>query len=111
MGIKESSNDWYNNMHHNTTPYDSMCKGIINDEIRKPSLTDYNINFKTECMSVSKDNPYEVFKALESWNLDKDFYLGNVIKYVVKSRRGDKAKQKKELQKALLYLQKRIETL
>ena len=106
MGIKESSNDWYNNMHHNTTPYDSMCKGIINDKMRKPSLTDYNINTVTE-----KDDWSQVSHAIEAWGLDKDFYLGNVIKYVVKSRRRDKAKQKKELQKALLYLQKRIEKL
>ena len=25
---------------------------------------------------------YEVFNVLEAWGLDKDFYLGNVIKYV-----------------------------
>ena len=29
-----------------------------------------------------KDSVYEVFNVLEAWNLDKDFYLGNVIKYI-----------------------------
>ncbi len=31
------------------------------------------------------DSTYEVFKVLEAWNLDKDFYLGNVIKYVARA--------------------------
>tara|TARA_R100001443_G_scaffold46627_1_gene59426 strand:+ start:30 stop:344 length:315 start_codon:yes stop_codon:yes gene_type:complete len=104
MGIKESTKDWYNSM-HDKTPYRYMAKGIM-DEGKKPSLTDYNINAITE-----KDDACEVSHAIEAWGLDKDYYLGNVIKYVVKSRKGDRAKQKKELQKALAYLQKRIEKL
>ena len=58
-----------------------------------------------------KDNPYEVFNVLESWNLDKDFYLGNVIKYVVRAGKKDSTKQKEDLKKALVYLQKRIDSL
>jgi hypothetical protein len=57
-----------------------------------------------------KDNTYEVFNVLEAWELDKDFYLGNVIKYVV--RAGKKSSSvKQDLEKALVYLQKRIDTL
>jgi hypothetical protein len=57
-----------------------------------------------------KDNIYEVFNVLEEWELDKDFYLGNVIKYVV--RAGKKSSSvKQDLEKALVYLQKRIDTL
>tara|TARA_Y100001937_G_scaffold125443_1_gene192278 strand:- start:572 stop:886 length:315 start_codon:yes stop_codon:yes gene_type:complete len=104
MGIKESTKDWYNNM-HDKTPYNYTPKSPIEEKV-KPSLTDYNINIRSE-----KDNTYDVSNVIEAWNLDKDYYLGNVIKYVVKSKKGDKAKQKKELQKALAYLQKRIEKL
>jgi len=104
MGIKESTKDWYNNM-HDKTPYNYTPKNPTEEKV-KPSLTDYNINTVTE-----KDDWSQVSHAIEAWGLDKDFYLGNVIKYVVKSRRGDRAKQKKELQKALSYLQKRIEKL
>ena len=51
-----------------------------------------------------------MFNVLESWELDKDFYLGNVIKYVV--RAGKKSSSvKQDLEKALVYLQKRIDTL
>ena len=57
-----------------------------------------------------KDSTYEVFNVLEAWELDKDFYLGNVIKYL--SRSGKKTINKKQdLQKALVYLQRRIDTL
>jgi hypothetical protein len=57
-----------------------------------------------------KDSAYEVFSVLEAWKLDKDFYLGNVLKYL--ARAGKKSFSKKEdLQKALVYLQRRIDTL
>jgi len=53
---------------------------------------------------------YEVFNVLEAWGLDEDFYLGNVIKYL--ARAGKKTYTKKEdLQKALVYLQRRIDKL
>jgi hypothetical protein len=58
-----------------------------------------------------KDNVYEVFNVLEAWELDKDFYLGNVIKYVARAGKKNKSKEKEDLQKALVYLQKRINTL
>jgi len=55
-------------------------------------------------------NTYEVFNVLEAWGLDEDFYLGNVIKYL--ARAGKKTSNKKEdLQKALVYLQRRIDKL
>lgn len=57
-----------------------------------------------------KDTTYEVFNVLEAWGLDKDFYLGNVIKYL--ARAGKKNINKKEdLEKALVYLQRRIKLL
>ena len=58
-----------------------------------------------------KDNTYEVFKVLEAWELDKDFYLGNVIKYVARAGKKNKSKEKEDLQKALVYLQRRIDSL
>jgi hypothetical protein len=58
-----------------------------------------------------KDNPYEVFQVLEAWGLDKDFYLGNVIKYVARAGKKNKSTEKEDLQKALVYLQKRIDSL
>ena len=58
-----------------------------------------------------KDSAYEVFRVLEEWDLDKDFYLGNVIKYVARAGKKDSFKTKEDLQKALVYLQRRINLL
>ena len=57
------------------------------------------------------NSTYEVFKVLEAWKLDKDFYLGNVIKYVARAGKKDSLKTKEDLQKALVYLQRRIDSL
>lgn len=57
------------------------------------------------------DSTYEVFKVLEAWELDKDFYLGNVIKYVARAGKKNSAKYKEDLQKALVYLQRRIDQI
>ena len=54
---------------------------------------------------------YEVFNVLEAWGLDKDFYLGNVIKYVARAGKKCPTKYKEDLEKALVYLQKRIDTI
>ena len=58
-----------------------------------------------------KNSTYEVFKVLDAWKLDKDFYLGNVIKYVARAGKKNKSTEKEDLQKALVYLQRRIDSL
>ena len=58
-----------------------------------------------------KDSVYEVFNVLEAWNLDKDFYLGNVIKYIRRCELKDPNKIKEDLQKAMVYLQRKIDQL
>jgi len=80
------------------TPLDVSSRIIIVNDATRPSH--YG----------GKDSVYEVFNVLEAWGLDEDFYLGNVIKYIV--RAGKKTSTKKEdLQKALVYLQRRIDKL
>ena len=56
-------------------------------------------------------NTYEVFNVLEAWGLDKDFYLGNVIKYLARAGKKNKSTEKEDLKKALVYLQRRIDKL
>lgn len=58
-----------------------------------------------------KDSQYEVFNVLEAWELDKDFYLGNVIKYLARAGKKSKTTKKQDLEKALVYLQRRIDSL
>lgn len=56
-----------------------------------------------------EDNPYEAIKVIEAWDLDNDFYLGNVIKYI--SRAGKKDATLQELEKAKWYLDRKITRL
>jgi hypothetical protein len=58
-----------------------------------------------------KDSVYEVFNVLEAWGIDKDFYLGNVLKYLARAGKKNKTTEKEDLQKALVYLQRRIDSL
>ncbi len=56
-----------------------------------------------------EDNVYEAIKVIEAWDLDNDFCLGNVIKYI--SRAGKKDATLQELEKAKWYLDRKITRL
>lgn len=54
-----------------------------------------------------KDNPYEVVKVLEAWELDKSAYLWNTVKYIARS--GKKTPDTLiDLKKAEYYLKREI---
>lgn len=56
------------------------------------------------------DSVYEVIKVCEAWELDKDAYLFNTVKYV--ARAGKKSKDVLvDLKKARFYLDRRIAML
>ena len=57
------------------------------------------------------DNPYEVIKVIEAWELDKDAYLFNVVKYVARAGKKDKNKEIEDLEKARYYLDRKINNL
>ena len=79
------------------------------------NLSNDKVNIKKDTIRPDhyggKDNVYEVFNVLEAWNLDKDFYLGNVIKYIRRCELKDPTKVKEDLQKAMVYLQRKIDKL
>ena len=54
-----------------------------------------------------KENPYEAIKVIEAHNLD--FCLGNAVKYIL--RAGKKEDFKQDLEKAIWYLNRKIEKL
>lgn len=56
-----------------------------------------------------KGNVYEAIKVIEAWELD--FCLGNVIKYISRAGKKDSAKELEDLNKALWYLNRRIEQI
>ena len=56
-----------------------------------------------------ENNPYEAIKVIEAWDLD--FHLGNTVKYISRAGKKDTDKELQDLNKALWYLQRRIENL
>jgi Protein of unknwon function (DUF3310) len=57
------------------------------------------------------DNPYEVIKVCEAWELDQDAYLFNVVKYVARAGKKDESKELEDLKKAAFYLNRKIKNL
>ena len=58
-----------------------------------------------------EDNPYEVIKVCEAWDLDKDAYLFNVVKYVARAGKKCATKELEDLKKASFYLNRKIQNL
>jgi hypothetical protein len=58
-----------------------------------------------------ESNVYEVIKVCEAWELDKDAYLFNVVKYVARAGKKDPTKELEDLKKAAFYLNRRINIL
>jgi len=55
------------------------------------------------------DNPYEVIKVLEAWELDRCFLIGNCIKYLARAKK--KGNELEDYKKALWYLNYKIQNL
>lgn len=66
-------------------------------------------NFVEHPEHYGGDTTYETIKVIEAWGLD--FHLGNAIKYI--SRAGIKNPEKKveDLQKAIWYINRKIQSL
>ena len=58
-----------------------------------------------------KDNPYETIKVIEAWGLDKNFDLGNAIKYISRAGKKDGNSTLQDLSKAQFYLNREVEKL
>ena len=111
---ERTSTDKINSKEVSKEDIDKRTKNNLDSEYNKNYVHDFRKDippFETRPKYYGgKDSTYEVFNVLEAWKLDKDFYLGNVIKYL--ARAGKKTfNNKEDLQKALVYLQRRIDTL
>ncbi len=56
-----------------------------------------------------EDNPYEVIKVIEAWELD--FPTGNAVKYIARAGKKDPGKELEDLEKAAWYLSRKIARL
>lgn len=57
------------------------------------------------------DVPHEVYKCLRVWGLEGDALLWNAVKYIARAGKKDPAKKLEDLEKALWYLQNRIDQI
>lgn len=55
-----------------------------------------------------ENNVYEVIKVCEAWELEKDAYLFNVVKYIARAGKKDPNKIVEDLKKAQFYLERKI---
>lgn len=55
------------------------------------------------------DVPHETYKCLRAWGLESDALIWNAIKYL--SRAGKKGSKIEDLEKAVWYINNRIEQL
>jgi hypothetical protein len=111
---ERTSTDKINSKEVSKEDIDNRIKNNLDSEYNKNYVHDFRKDippFEARPKYYGgKDSTYEVFNVLEAWKLDKDFYLGNVIKYL--ARAGKKTfNNKEDLEKALVYLQRRIDTL
>jgi hypothetical protein len=56
-----------------------------------------------------EENPYEAIKVIEAWDLG--FRTGNTVKYIARAGKKDEKKEIEDLEKALFYLKREINTL
>ena len=55
---------------------------------------------------------FETLHVIEDWNLDKDYYLGNAIKYISRyNRKGSVDDPLSCLKKAIFYLQRKVDRM
>ena len=79
-------------------------------KIRKDEFTNKEA-VKNPAYYGGVDNPYEVIKVCEAWDLDKDAYLFNVAKYIARAGKKDPQKELEDLKKAAFYLNRKIYNL
>lgn len=80
-----------------TTPSTTIKSGTIKSD--QPEKVDHPPHY-------GGDTVYETIKVIEAWGLD--FHLGNAVKYI--SRAGKKGDATEDLEKAIWYIRRFIET-
>ena len=94
-----TSTDKINSKEVSKEDIDSRIKNNINSEHNKNYVHDFRKDippFEARPKYYGgKDSTYEVFNVLEAWGIDKDFYLGNVLKYLARAGKKNKTTEKK----------------
>ena len=86
---KTTSTNKINSKEVSKEDIDKRTKNNLNSEYNKNYVHDFRKDIppfeERPKYYGGKDSTYEVFNVLEAWKLDKDFYLGNVVKYLARA--------------------------
>ena len=111
MGSMRSTS-WHRSMKGMGSPYGNMCDGVYNQKRDLPEDRIVTLPEDYVPKQQHKEIPQaDLFPILDKLNVSDDFCLGNVVKYISRSRGRNHLKEKSDLKKALVYLQRKIEML
>ena len=83
---------------------------ILRSDVKKMSENQQNYEYVNHPNHYGgASNVYEVIKVIEA--LEMDFHLGNTFKYIVRAGKKDSNKEIQDLEKALWYLQRKIDLI
>lgn len=66
-------------------------------------------DFETPSHYGGNDNPFEPFKIIDYYHLD--FYVGNVVKYILRAGRKANTNEVDDIKKAIHYLNERLKRI
>jgi hypothetical protein len=85
-------------------------KTILRSDVKKMSEQQQSYEYVNHPQHYGGvENTYEVIKVIEA--LDMDFHLGNTFKYIARAGKKGTDKEIQDLEKALWYLQRKIDLL
>ena len=85
-------------------------KTILRSDVKKMSEQQQSYEYVNHPQHYGGvENTYEVIKVIEA--LDMDFHLGNTFKYIARAGKKGTDKEIQDLEKALWYLQRKIDVL
>jgi len=88
---------YWNTVHENSQDY-----------LKHPSLTLNNCDMVNHPSHYGGDSVYEYFKVAEAWGWHKSAYLWNAGKYMCRTGKKSKENEIEDLEKAIVYLNKKI---
>ena len=106
------SDAWYKEMRQSV--YGGMSDGVYTTTPTRELPKDRIVTLPDDYTPKNKHKQLpktDLFPILDSLKVSDDFCLGNTVKYISRSRGRNKDKEKEDLRKALIYLQRKIETL
>lgn len=104
MTLCSKCNEWTDSeMYWKSNPLEKFCRRCSGLKLAD-DLPSNNVSSPAHYASGN----IEVIDAIEDWGLDKDYYLGNAVKYIARAGKKNPDTLIEDLEKAVWYLNRRI---